>query len=231
MARPRLGEEEQRTPALDDLRDGIHDRGPRLFLPTILGFFPAQRFANRRSMVFRLSSNLTDALSIHTRRRSDKLKLIHPNHLQPPFWLSFSNHNRLKQRSDWGGSLLLDHSPPKRVTFTLSKATGSEGQSHYVELSDDVSIPRYLGYLCLRCVNLTMPFERTLRDNEIKVVEERRYRLVSAKDLYNGAIHNYGRRDIAVVKIWHRAREEIMVFLGRFSQSWSDSLMSMGEPL
>ena len=109
--------------------------------------------------------------------------------------------------------------------------TGSEGQSHYVELSDDVSIPRYLGYLCLRCVNLTMPFERTLRDNEIKVVEERRYRLVSAKDLYNGAIHNYGRRDIAVVKIWHRAREEIMVFLGRFSQSWSDSLMSMGEPL
>ena len=109
-------------PLLDDLRDGIHDRGPRLFLPTILGFFPTQRFANRRSMVSRLSSNLTDALSIHTRRRSDKLKLIHPNHLQPPFCLSFTNHNRLKQRSDWGGSLSLDHSPPKRVTFTLSKS-------------------------------------------------------------------------------------------------------------
>ena len=37
-----------------------------------------------------------------------------------------------------------------------------------------------------------MPSNGTLRDNEIKVVEERHYRLVPTKDLSNDTIRNYG---------------------------------------
>ena len=81
------------------------------------------------------------------------------------------------------------------------QAKGGKDQIGIVQTTQDIRFveERFPGIRCRAITAQFMDekivalFELTLRDNEIKIVEERHYRLVPAKDLDNDAIRNYGR--------------------------------------
>ncbi len=65
----------------------IHHRALHSFSPSILRFLSRQCLADRDSMMTRIPGNLPDTFSVRTLGCSDKLILIHPNQLLPPFCL------------------------------------------------------------------------------------------------------------------------------------------------
>ena len=80
------------------------------------------------------------------------------------------------------------------------QAKGGKDQIGIVQTTQDIRFveEKFPGIQCRAITAQFMDdkivalFELTLRDSEIKVVEERHYRLVPAKDLDNDAIRNYG---------------------------------------